>query len=73
MSGSQPRSQQRISQPSSGVVDAGGGSVRMIDTCSYPLVYKTNGGGPYLLDKQGWSATHLLFATSMLNDRFGGR
>ncbi len=52
---------------------AGGGSVPMIDTCRYPLVYKTDGGGPYLLDKQGWNATHLLFATSMLLDRFGGR
>lgn len=51
---------------------AGGGSVRMIDTCSYPRVYKINGGGPYLLDKPQGDSTYILFATSMLLGRFGG-
>jgi hypothetical protein len=51
---------------------AGSGSVRMIDTCSYPRVYKTGGGGPYLVDKPEYDATHLEFATSMLLDRFSG-
>src|ERR1700722_718252 len=51
---------------------AGGGSVRMIDTCTYPRVYKINGGGPYLQDKLESDGTHVLFATSMLLGRFGG-
>jgi hypothetical protein len=52
---------------------AGNGSVRMIDTCSYPRVYKINGGGPYLVDRVNWDATRILFATSMLTSRFGSR
>jgi len=50
---------------------AGSGTLRMIDTCSYPRVYKTGGGGPYLLDKPNCDTTRVLFATSMLLDRFG--
>ena len=49
---------------------AGNGSVRMIDTCSYPRVYKVDGGGPYLVDKLNWDSTHISFATSMLPERF---
>jgi len=48
----------------------GGGSVRMIDTCAYPVVYKTGGSGPYLIDRLESNATNVLFATSMLPDRF---
>jgi hypothetical protein len=51
---------------------AGNGTVRMIDTCGYPLVYRTGGGGPYLLDSPDCDTTRLEFATSMLLDRFGG-
>jgi hypothetical protein len=50
----------------------GNGSVRMIDTRSYPLVYKTGDGGPYLVDRPEWDSTHVSFAVSMLLDRFGG-
>ncbi len=50
----------------------GNGTVRMIDTCSYPRVYKTGGGGPYLVDKPECDTTLVGFATSMLLDRFGG-
>jgi hypothetical protein len=49
---------------------AGNGSVRMIDTCSYPRVYKIDGGGPYLQDKLDCNSTHILFASSMLPERF---
>ncbi len=42
----------------------------MIDTCSYPSVYKVDGGGPYLVDKSEYDSTHLEFATSMLGNRF---
>lgn len=52
---------------------AGNGTVRMIDTCAYPLVYKTRGGGPYLLDRRDCNATHVLFATSMSPPHFGNR
>ena len=48
----------------------GNGTVRMIDTCSYPQVYKTGGGGPYLVDKPEFDSTRVAFATSMLLDRF---
>jgi hypothetical protein len=50
----------------------GNGTVRMIDTCSYPRVYKTGGGGPYLVDKTQGDSTRVGFATSMLLDRFSG-
>jgi hypothetical protein len=50
----------------------GNGTLRMIDTCSYPQVYKTGGGGPYLVDKPEFDSTHVSFATSMLLDRFSG-
>jgi hypothetical protein len=49
---------------------AGNGSVRMIDSCSYPRVYKVDGGGPYLVDKLTCNSTRVLFATSMLPERF---
>jgi hypothetical protein len=48
----------------------GNGTVRMIDTCSNPRVYKTGGGGPYLVDKVECDTTLVAFATSMLLDRF---
>jgi hypothetical protein len=50
----------------------GEGSVRMIETCGYPSVYKTDGGGPYLIDKPQGDSTYIHFATSMMIDRFGG-
>ena len=53
-------------------VHNGGGRVRMIDTCSYPRVYKNSGGGPYLIDLPQCDTTRLSFAVSMLGDRFGG-
>jgi hypothetical protein len=53
-------------------VHSGAGKVRMIDTCSYPLVYKNSGGGPYLIDLPQCDTTRLSFAVSMLGDRFGG-
>ena len=51
----------------------GWGKVRMIDTCPYPRVYKTGGSGPYLVDKIDSRVTDVLFATSMLPDRFYNR
>jgi hypothetical protein len=51
----------------------GGCSVRMIDTCPYPRVYKTEGSGPYLIDKLDSNVTYILFATSMLPARFYNR
>jgi hypothetical protein len=51
----------------------GTGKVRMIDTCPYPLVYKTGGSGPYLLDQLESDTTDILFATSMLPERFYNR
>jgi hypothetical protein len=53
-------------------VHSGAGTVRMIDTCSYPRVYKTGGGGPYLVDAPECNTTRLTFAVSMIGDRFGG-
>jgi hypothetical protein len=47
---------------------AGKCSVRMINTCSYPRVYKTFGTGPYLLEPMGHSRTDVLFATSALKE-----
>jgi hypothetical protein len=51
----------------------GGCSVRMIDTCPYPRVYKTGGSGPYLIDRLDSNVTYILFATSMLPARFYNR
>jgi hypothetical protein len=48
----------------------GAGKVRMIDTCTYPRVYKTGGSGPCLIDKPNSDVTYVLFATSMLPGRF---
>jgi len=53
-------------------VHSGAGTVRMIDTCSYPRVYKTGGGGPYLVDAPECNTTRLTFAVSMIGYRFGG-
>jgi hypothetical protein len=52
---------------------AGEGRVRMIDTCSYPRVYKTGVGGRYLLDKPECDVTYIRFDTSLLGDRFSSR
>jgi hypothetical protein len=54
-------------------VYGGWGKIRMIDTCPYPRVYKTGGSGPYLVDKIDGRVTDVLFATSMLPDRFYDR
>jgi hypothetical protein len=51
----------------------GSGTVRMIDTCPYPRIYKTAGSGPYLVDKLDSNSTNILFATSMLPERFYNR
>lgn len=51
----------------------GSGRIRMIDTCPYPSVYKTGGSGPYLLDRLDSNTTDILFATSMLPERFYNR
>ena len=51
----------------------GRGSVRMIDTCSYPRVYKTEGSVPHPVDKLDSDATYIFFATSMLPARFYNR
>jgi hypothetical protein len=48
----------------------GGGRVRMIDSCTYPSVYKTGGSGPYLIDPPDRPVTYIHFATSMLPGRF---
>jgi hypothetical protein len=45
------------------------GEVRMIDTCSYPLVYKTYGEGPYLREPLYRRETDILFTTSKLPAR----
>lgn len=47
------------------------GKIQMIETCSYPRVYKTFGGGPYLREPSGLSETDIVFATSKLPPRFG--
>jgi len=49
---------------------AGSGNVRMIDTCAYPSVYKTDDSGPYLIDRPDSNVTYIHFATSMLPARF---
>jgi hypothetical protein len=51
----------------------GSGTVRMIDTCAYPSVYKTGGSGPYLIDQPDRNVTYIHFATSMLPERFYNR
>jgi hypothetical protein len=53
----------------------GTGRVRVIDSCSYPLVYRTAeaGGGPYLLDKLECNVTYVHFNTTMLGNRFNIR
>lgn len=54
-------------------VHTGDGMVRMIDTCIYPRIYKTGGGGPYLRDEPECDVTYIRFNTSMLGDRFSVR
>jgi hypothetical protein len=49
----------------------GYGKVRMIETCSYPRVYKTFGTGPYLREPLDRNETDIVFATSKLAWRFG--
>ena len=51
----------------------GYGKVRMIETCSYPLVYRTFGTGPYLREPLDRNVTDIVFATSELPSRFGIR
>ena len=52
-------------------VGFGQGKVKMIDTCSYPRVYKRFGSGPYLREPIGRNETDIFFATSKLPPRFG--
>jgi hypothetical protein len=47
------------------------GKIRMIETCSYPRVYKRFGPGPYLREPFGLSETDIVFTTSKLPRRFG--
>lgn len=47
------------------------GKVQMIETCSYPRVYKRFGTGPYLREPIGLNETDIVFATSELPPRFG--
>jgi hypothetical protein len=49
----------------------GYGKVRMVETCSYPLVYRTLGTGPYLREPLNRNETDIVFATSELSWRFG--
>ncbi|MBV9105254.1 MAG: hypothetical protein JO313_04440 [Verrucomicrobia bacterium] len=51
----------------------GYGKVRMIETCSYPRVYKTLGTGPYLQEPLDRNETDIVFAISKLPGRFGIR
>lgn len=44
----------------------GYGQVQMINTCSYPRVYKTFGTGPYLIEPMGLNQTNVVFASSKL-------
>ena len=44
----------------------GYGKVQMINTCSYPRVYKTSGTGPYLIEPMGLNETYVVFASSKL-------
>jgi hypothetical protein len=48
-----------------------GCKVRMIETCSYPRIYKKWGQGPYLREPLGLIETDILFATSKLPRRYG--
>ncbi len=52
-------------------VHFGPGKVRMVETCSYPHVYKLIGTGPYLHEPVGRNETDVVFATSNLPPRFG--
>ena len=47
----------------------GYGKVQMINTCSYPRVYKTSGTGPYLIEPMGLNQTNVVFASSKLPSR----
>jgi len=49
----------------------GYGKVRMIDTCSYPRVYRTFATGPYLREPLDRNETDVVFAVSELSWRFG--
>jgi hypothetical protein len=49
----------------------GYGKVRMIDTCSYPRVYRTFATGPYLREPPDCNETDVVFAVSELSWRFG--
>jgi hypothetical protein len=51
----------------------GYGKVRMIDTCSYPRVYRTFGTGPYLREPLDRDETDIVFASSEVPWRFGLR
>jgi hypothetical protein len=51
----------------------GYGKVRMIETCSLPLVYRTFGSGPFLREPLDRNETDIVFATSELAWRFGNR
>ena len=51
----------------------GYGQVRMIDTCSYPLVYTTFGSGPFLQEPPDRTETDIVFATSKLPGRLDTR
>ena len=44
----------------------GYGKARMIDTCSYPRVYRTFGTGPYLREPLDRNETDVIFAVSEL-------
>ena len=50
----------------------GCGNVTMIETCSYPCVYKTFGSGPYLREPLDRNETDISFAVSKIGSRFGG-
>jgi hypothetical protein len=49
----------------------GYGKIQMIQTCSYPRVYKKFGTGPYLHEPPDRNETDIIFATSKLPPRFG--
>jgi len=49
----------------------GYGKVTMIQTCSYPRVYRTFGTGPYLREPLDRNETDVVFAVSELSWRFG--
>jgi hypothetical protein len=50
----------------------GDGKVTMIQTCSYPRVYKTFSSGPYLREPPDRNETDISFAVSRMGSRFGG-